>query len=89
MTKCGGSVQSWKKRWFVLKGSALYYFKTKKDKKATGVITLSKESFIKEDPAKKPGKHCIAVGTTERVFFYVSRNNSRTTRLDENFITSY
>jgi len=50
----------------------LYYFKTRKDKKATGVILLSKESFVKEDSSKKAGKPCIAVGTTERVFFYVS-----------------
>jgi hypothetical protein len=69
MTKCGGSYQSWKKRWFVLKGAQLYYFKTRKDKKATGVISISKESFVKEDSSKKSGKPCIAIGTTERVFF--------------------
>jgi hypothetical protein len=75
MTKCGGSVQSWKKRWFVLKGTQLYYFKTRKDKKATGVILLSKESFVKEDSSKKAGKPCIAVGTTERVFFMYPDSN--------------
>jgi len=30
MTKCGGGTKTWHKRWFVLKGSKLYYFKTKK-----------------------------------------------------------
>lgn len=30
MTKQGGSYKSWKKRWFILKGSQLFYFKTKK-----------------------------------------------------------
>jgi len=69
MTKCGGSVKNWKRRWFILKGNRLYYFKDKKDKKATGVISLSRESFAKEDNQKKPGKACIALGTLERVFF--------------------
>lgn len=69
MTKCGGRVTSWHKRWFVLKGSGLYYFKKKTDKKETGIIELTKESFVKKEPSKKPGKPCIAVGTTSRVFF--------------------
>jgi len=30
MTKQGGSYKSWKKRWFVLKGTQLFYFKNKK-----------------------------------------------------------
>lgn len=69
MTKCGGSFHSWHKRWFVLKGSGLWYFKKKSDKKETGVIELTKESFVKKEPVKKPGKPCLAVGTTSRVFF--------------------
>eukprot|EP01129_Flabellula_baltica_P014988 TRINITY_DN736_c0_g1_i1.p1 TRINITY_DN736_c0_g1~~TRINITY_DN736_c0_g1_i1.p1 ORF type:complete len:468 (-),score=103.84 TRINITY_DN736_c0_g1_i1:50-1453(-) len=69
MTKCGGRIESWHKRWFVLKGNGLYYFKKKSDKRETGVIELTKESFVKKDPTKKQGKPCIAVGTTARVFF--------------------
>jgi len=38
------------------------------DKKATGVIILTKESFVREEMSKKPGKPCIAVGTLERVY---------------------
>jgi hypothetical protein len=30
MTKQGGSIKTWKRRWFVLKGPNLYYFKTNK-----------------------------------------------------------
>jgi len=33
------------------------------------VILVTKESFVKEDNQKKPGKICIAIGTLERVFF--------------------
>lgn len=30
LIKSGGSVKSWKRRWAVLKGDKLYYFKAKK-----------------------------------------------------------
>ena len=30
LTKCGGTIKTWKKRWFVLKGDTLFYFKTQK-----------------------------------------------------------
>jgi hypothetical protein len=30
LTKQGGGYKSWKRRWFVLKGTNLYYFKSKK-----------------------------------------------------------
>ncbi|KAJ3442161.1 sesquipedalian [Anaeramoeba flamelloides] len=40
MTKRGGSFKSWKKRWFILSGSILMYYKTKNDKKPLGEIAL-------------------------------------------------
>jgi len=67
MTKQGGSVKSWKKRWFVLKGSQLFYFKTKKDTDLTGVVELTKESFVRREDKKK--KYCFAVGTQKRIFY--------------------
>jgi hypothetical protein len=30
LTKCGGGIKTWHKRWMVLKGDQLYYFKTQK-----------------------------------------------------------
>eukprot|EP01126_Amoeba_proteus_P018378 TRINITY_DN1934_c0_g1_i7.p1 TRINITY_DN1934_c0_g1~~TRINITY_DN1934_c0_g1_i7.p1 ORF type:complete len:471 (-),score=100.78 TRINITY_DN1934_c0_g1_i7:221-1633(-) len=68
LTKQGGSYKTWKRRWFVLKGQNLYYFKTKKDVEHTGVIVLTKESFVKREPSAKK-KNCFAVGTVSRVFF--------------------
>lgn len=65
MTKQGGSYKSWKKRWFVLKGAQLFYFKTKKDTDLTGVINLTKESNVKRSDDKKK-KYCFMVHTTKR-----------------------
>ena len=30
LTKQGGKIKTWKRRWFVLKGDTIYYFKTQK-----------------------------------------------------------
>eukprot|EP01126_Amoeba_proteus_P012707 TRINITY_DN1524_c0_g1_i8.p1 TRINITY_DN1524_c0_g1~~TRINITY_DN1524_c0_g1_i8.p1 ORF type:complete len:378 (-),score=76.50 TRINITY_DN1524_c0_g1_i8:842-1975(-) len=68
LTKQGGSYKNWKRRWFILKGENIYYFKTKKDSDMTGVIPLTKESFVKRDPTSKK-KNCFAVGTVKRVYF--------------------
>jgi len=71
MTKQGGGNggwKNWKKRWFVLKGTTLFYFKTKKDKDVTGTIELDASSTIQPEPKKK-GKYCFSVGTKTRVFF--------------------
>jgi len=67
LTKQGGSVKTWKKRWFVLKGNRLYYFKSRKDQDVTGIIELTKDSFVKKEEKKK--KYCFAVATSKRVFF--------------------
>lgn len=38
--KCGGSIKTWKKRWLVLRGNTLYYFKKKEDTQEQGSIRL-------------------------------------------------
>jgi hypothetical protein len=85
----GGSFKSWKRRWFILKGDKLYYFKTKKvveivyrvfteqDDVATGVIDLTGESYVKKEKKNKQG-HAFAVGTLKRVFFMYPDNPSDT-----------
>jgi len=70
MTKCGGGTKTWHKRWFVLKGNRLYYFKTKKDSEITGLVALTAESFVRKEPSyKKKSKNTFAVGTTARIFY--------------------
>lgn len=70
LTKQGGSIKTWKRRWFVLKGKHLYYFKTRSDLEATGVILLEPDSFVKEERDKdKKRRSMFSVGTSHRVFF--------------------
>mmetsp|Transcript_7181 Transcript_7181/g.10843 ORF Transcript_7181/g.10843 Transcript_7181/m.10843 type:complete len:437 (-) Transcript_7181:69-1379(-) len=70
LTKCGGRVKTWKKRWFVLKGDTLYYFKTQQDTDLTGSIPLEADSECKEDTTNnvKGKKYHFTISTTKRTF---------------------
>ena len=49
MTKQGGRVKTWKRRWFVLSNNVVYYFKQPEDKEPLGIIPL--ETTCAFDPA--------------------------------------
>lgn len=73
LTKQGGSIKTWKKRWFVLKGDTIYYFKTPKDTEQTGEIKLEPTSACNSEPAMnkvagKKKKYYFSVATTQRTF---------------------
>lgn len=62
LTKQGGSWKNWKRRWFVLKGDCLYYFKTVKDLEETGYIELTPQTTVKDEPKmEKKRKNCFSV----------------------------
>eukprot|EP01101_Sappina_pedata_P006863 TRINITY_DN3515_c0_g1_i1.p1 TRINITY_DN3515_c0_g1~~TRINITY_DN3515_c0_g1_i1.p1 ORF type:complete len:474 (+),score=210.16 TRINITY_DN3515_c0_g1_i1:78-1499(+) len=73
LTKQGGSIRTWKKRWFVLKDDKLYYFKGQKDVDMTGYIQFEQGASCKEevyDIRKK--KHCFSVkpsNDAKRVYY--------------------
>lgn len=70
LTKQGGSIKTWRRRWFVLKGKKLVYFKTKTDVEATGIIELEADSFVRDERDKdKKRRFMFSVGTSRRVFF--------------------
>jgi len=79
LTKQGGSIKTWKRRWFVLKGSTLYYFKTKQDAEETGRIDLGADSTVADEPKKR--KHCFSVTPSldaKRTFYMVPDRPSET-----------
>eukprot|EP01103_Thecamoeba_quadrilineata_P009919 TRINITY_DN202_c0_g1_i1.p1 TRINITY_DN202_c0_g1~~TRINITY_DN202_c0_g1_i1.p1 ORF type:complete len:469 (-),score=84.70 TRINITY_DN202_c0_g1_i1:80-1486(-) len=73
LTKQGGSIRTWKRRWFVLKDAKLYYFKTAKDTEVTGIIPLETKSVIKEEPFEmRKKKHTFSVkpnDNAKRIYF--------------------
>mmetsp|Transcript_18258 Transcript_18258/g.30448 ORF Transcript_18258/g.30448 Transcript_18258/m.30448 type:complete len:502 (-) Transcript_18258:267-1772(-) len=72
LTKQGGSYKNWKRRWFVLKGDTLYYFKTQKDTEQTGQIKIEKNSLCSPEQGMRTGKKSkfyFSVGTASRTFF--------------------
>jgi len=72
LIKQGGKIKTWKKRWFVLKGDTLYYFKTQKDAEQTGEIKLLSTSSCNPEPGQsKKGKYRFSIGTPNRVYMIV------------------
>ncbi|OHT14359.1 AGC family protein kinase [Tritrichomonas foetus] len=67
MTKQGGVVKNWKKRWFVLRGKELAYYE-KPDKKESGVIDLTKAKEITTAPETKK-KCALKIVTSGRTYY--------------------
>jgi len=54
LTKQGGRIKTWKRRWFILNDTGLYYFKKPQDTEPCGIIMLDNVEIIKY-PSKKNG----------------------------------
>ncbi|KAI8393722.1 uncharacterized protein BYT42DRAFT_552009 [Radiomyces spectabilis] len=62
--------KTWNKRWFVLKGSNLFYFKSPKDVRMKGIINLRGYRIVVDDNIHS-GKYCFkAQHERERTFFF-------------------
>ncbi|KAI8094935.1 uncharacterized protein B0P05DRAFT_576982 [Gilbertella persicaria] len=72
--KQGDKYKTWNKRWFVLKGSNLFYFKSPKAVRMKGIINL-KGYRIEVDETIHPGKYCfLAHHERERTFFFYTEH---------------
>ncbi|KAI8338012.1 hypothetical protein BC941DRAFT_452039 [Chlamydoabsidia padenii] len=68
--KQGDKYKTWNKRWFVLKGSNLFYFKSPKDIRMKGIINLRGYRIV-TDETIYAGKFCFrAQHDRERTFYF-------------------
>ncbi|CAO3593447.1 unnamed protein product [Absidia cylindrospora] len=68
--KQGDKYKTWNKRWFVLKGSNLFYFKSPKDIRMKGIINLRGYRIV-TDETIHAGKFCFrAQHDRERTFYF-------------------
>ncbi|KAG1196236.1 hypothetical protein G6F35_013024 [Rhizopus arrhizus] len=74
--KQGCKYKTWNKRWFVLKGSNLFYFKSSKDVRMKGIINLRGYRII-TDESIQPGKYSFkAQHEEERTFYFYTDNEN-------------
>ncbi|KAI9250163.1 hypothetical protein BDA99DRAFT_523017 [Phascolomyces articulosus] len=70
LNKQGDKYKTWNKRWFVLKGPNLFYFKSPKDVRMKGIINLRGYRII-SDETIYAGKYCFkAQHERERTFYF-------------------
>ncbi|KYQ91552.1 protein serine/threonine kinase [Tieghemostelium lacteum] len=66
LTKEGGSIKTWRKRWCVLKNGSIYYSKNPSSGEL-GIIHLKEVSSVQQSSRKK--KNCFEVATPDRTYF--------------------
>lgn len=74
--KRGGSIQTWKKRWLVLRGNTLYYFKKKEDTQEQGSIRLEPGMKVREEKNCKKSPFAFMVETPGRQYLMYPANKS-------------
>ena len=76
---CSGALNpTWKKRYFVLKGTVLYYQKKKESKKVRGEVDLALGRGVRPReqcwdkinwPKKTPDELCFGISTEKRTYY--------------------
>ncbi|CAG8786154.1 42191_t:CDS:2, partial [Gigaspora margarita] len=69
LTKLGGNAlrKTWKRRWFLLRGNSLFYYRQKDNPEPAGVINLSTYNSVSQDStATKKSSYCIRIEKTIR-----------------------
>ena len=70
LTKQGGTVKSWKRRYFVLKDNFLFYYKRPRDDSPTGVIQLEHCTVVETPSEESDRKNCFTLRTPSRTWFF-------------------
>jgi len=86
LTKEGGGFKSWKKRWFILRGGDLCYYKTKGETVPLGTIHLNTSGHIKHSDRKKK-INGFEVQTPSRTFYLSAETEEERTKWIEVLIS--
>lgn len=70
LVKEGGSIKTWKKRWFVLKEGVLSYFKKQGDTEPAGSIDMTTSSGVKSGSDKGKHKVIFEIVTPSRTYAF-------------------
>ncbi|KAF9106435.1 hypothetical protein BGX27_009175 [Mortierella sp. AM989] len=67
--KLGNKYKTWRKKWFVLRGDKLTYYKNTKEYQPHGIIPLSTIiDCLQTDPVSKSKQYCLRIVTVKRSF---------------------
>jgi len=69
LTKEGGSIKTWKRRWFTLKNYVLSYYKSQGDPEPKGKIEVSGSTVVRASNNKNKKPNCFEVTTPTRIFY--------------------
>eukprot|EP00002_Diphylleia_rotans_P019051 TRINITY_DN3689_c0_g1_i3.p1 TRINITY_DN3689_c0_g1~~TRINITY_DN3689_c0_g1_i3.p1 ORF type:complete len:212 (-),score=40.74 TRINITY_DN3689_c0_g1_i3:185-820(-) len=75
LNKQGGSIKTWKKRWFIMKETYLFYFSDKEDPNPKGIICL-KEASVDRCAQDLGRKHSFCIKTPDRQYFIGASNEA-------------
>ncbi|KAG0221026.1 hypothetical protein B0O80DRAFT_457039 [Mortierella sp. GBAus27b] len=69
LLKFGNKYKTWRKKWFVLRGEQLTYYKNNKEYQPHGIIPLSTIiDCLQTDPVSKSKQFCLRIVTAKRSF---------------------
>ncbi|KAF9112535.1 hypothetical protein BGX27_003214 [Mortierella sp. AM989] len=69
LLKFGNKYKTWRKKWFVLRGDKLTYYKNAKEYQPLGIIPLSTIiDSLQTDPVSKSKQYCLRIVTSKRSF---------------------
>ena len=70
LTKRGGAWKNWKKRWFVLEGTNLYYFRKERNERPKGVIHVGQHPCSVCDGSEiRCPSPCLKIEATRRTYY--------------------
>ncbi|KAF9988536.1 hypothetical protein BGZ75_009199 [Mortierella antarctica] len=69
LLKFGNKYKTWRKKWFVLRGDKLTYYKNMKEYQPHGIIPLTTIiDCLQTDPVSKSKQYCLRIVTAKRSF---------------------